>query len=401
MSTPVLLSPVTGKVLQPDGPDLMRDADGCRWPVIDGIPYLRVGRDALVQEAVDRLRAGDRDGALVALLGDQDAWWTGARPAAEALRELVRRRAALSLRDAMGLLAFGRVGDYFAHRWSDPTFLAGLALLEAHWRPAATSFELACGIGHYGRELARRGVSYSGGDVVFAKLWLARHWVVPATARLVCFDAAASWPVAGERHDLVLCHDAFYFLEPKAEILARLRDLAGPAGRLVIGHVHNQEADNLSAGHALATDEVARLFPGAAVYDDAELTRSLVEARAPVPAAPAALATAEAFGIEDRPLGAPQSGHAGGFAMPPRAAPLRLNPLYRPDHDGWSVAWPSDRYKAEYAARAPYPARLSAGEGTLLTALAQQGGGAPRDGATVSFDEAVRRRVLVDLPESW
>lgn len=397
MSAPALLSPVTGAALEPDGPALLRDIDGRRWPVVDGIPYLRVGRDALVEEAVGRLEAGDREGALVVLLGDQDDWWSGARPGEEARRELVRRRDALSLRDAMELLAFGRVGDYFAHRWSDPTFLAGLALIEAHWRPAETSFELACGIGHYGRELARRGVAYGGGDVVFAKLWLARHWVLPADARLVCFDAAAPWPVAGERHDLVLCHDAFYFLEPKADILARLRRLAEPAGRLVIGHVHNRDAANLSAGHALASREVARLFPEAAVYDDAELTQALVEARPPVPAALAELATAEAFGIEDRPPGSAAQAHAAGLGIPPAAAALRLNPLYRPDREGWSVAWPSDRYKAEYAARASYPPRLSADAGTRLGALAQ----ARPDSPVPFFDEAVRRRILVDLPESW
>lgn len=394
MNAPVLLSPVTGMALKPDGPDLLRDADGQSWPVIDGIPYLRVGRDDLVRDAVDRLETGDREAALVTLLGDQDDWWTGARPGPDALRELVRRRDALSLRDAMGLLAFGRVGDYFAHRWSDPTFLAGLALIEAHWRPAATSFELACGIGHYGRELVRRGVAYCGGDVVFAKLWLARHWVLPAAARLVCFDAAAPWPVLEERHDLLLCHDAFYFLEPKPAILAQLRRMADPAGRLVIGHVHNREADNLSAGHGLASGDVARLFPDAAVYDDAELTRALVEARPPVPATPAEIATAEAFGIEDRPPGT--ASHVPD--MRPEAATLRLNPLYRPDPEGWVVAWPSARYEAEYASRASYPVRLSAEEGAHWSALAQHG---PMGGGVRTFEEAVRRRILLDLPGSW
>ena len=64
MSRP-LLSPLTRAVLQPDGANLLRDADGRRWPVIDGIPYLRVGRDALAAEVVARLQSGDREGALV------------------------------------------------------------------------------------------------------------------------------------------------------------------------------------------------------------------------------------------------------------------------------------------------------------------------------------------------
>ncbi len=182
-----------------------------------------------------------------------------------------------------------------------------MALIEAHWRPTRTAFELACGIGHYGRELARRGVAFTGGDVVFAKLWLARHWVVPAKAALVCFDAAAPWPIADERFDLVFCHDAFYFLEPKAEILAALRALAGPDGRVAVGHVHNSAADNLSSGHAVSTADMARLFPDAAVYDDAELTQALVERRPPRAAPLAALAAVEAFSIEDARRGRPRT----------------------------------------------------------------------------------------------
>src|SRR3712207_9381940 len=74
-------------------------------------------------------------------------------------------------------------------------FRSGLALVEAHWREPSTAFELACGIGHHLREWSRRGLRVAGADVVFAKLWLARHWVAP-DAELACFDAGASWPLA-------------------------------------------------------------------------------------------------------------------------------------------------------------------------------------------------------------
>ena len=162
----------------------VRDAAGRRWPAPDGIPFLRVGREALASDALVRLDAGDRVGALVLLLADQDDWWRGATAEPAALRELVERCDTLSLREAMGLLAWGPVADYFAHRWSDPTFLAGLALIEAHVPAPAIAFELACGIGHHLRELSCRGSAVTGVDVVFAKLWVARHWVVPA-ARLL------------------------------------------------------------------------------------------------------------------------------------------------------------------------------------------------------------------------
>ena len=384
-----LQSPTTGGRLAAESPDLLLDVDGRRWPVIDGIPFLRVGRDALVHDAVDRLARGDREGALVTLLGDQDDWWTGEKPDASDVRRLIRERDRTSLRDAMASLAFDRVGDYFAHRWSDPTFLAGLGLLDAYWRPTADAFELACGIGQYGRELSRRGVTYTGGDVVFAKLWLARHWVLPPAARLVCFDAAAPWPLGQDRFDLVFCHDAFYFLEPKSDILANLRRIAGAAGRVALSHIHNSGADTLSAGHAMSADAVARMFPEAEVYDDDELTRAFVGARLPNSASLADLTTVEAFSVEDRPLpgGMPSIG-SGGPSLPSADAMLRLNPLYRPDADGFAVAWPSRRYEAEYAARATYPDRLSHDDHGRLSEPATR-----RD--------AARRGILVDLPERW
>ncbi len=377
-----LRSPVTGAPLIDDGSDLLRDADGRLWPRLDGISYLRVGRDDLVAEAVDRLQSGDRDGALVVLLGDQDDWWTGAPADPAAVRNLVANRLRLSLRDAMACLAFDRVGDYFAHRWSDPTYLAGLALLDAHWRPARSSFELACGIGHYGRELARREVDYTGGDVVFSKLWLARHWVLPPAARLICFDAAAPWPIADEQYDLVFCHDAFYFLDPKPAILAQLRSLVGRDGRLALSHVHNSGAANFSSGHALSAAEMADLFPHATVYDDAELTHAVVEARAPRSASWGALGSVEAFSVEESVDLSEGSQPADcGLSMPFDNAAFRLNPLYRPSGDDYAIVWPSERYAAEYAPRATYPSLIS------------------RDRTNAA--DAIRRRILVDLPERW
>jgi hypothetical protein len=122
---------VSGELV-PDTPHSVRDAAGRRWPAPEGIPFLHAGREALATEALARLDAGDAEGALVALLADQDDWWRGPTAEPAALRELVRARDRLTLRAAMALLAWGPVADYFAHRWSDPTFLAGLALVEAH-----------------------------------------------------------------------------------------------------------------------------------------------------------------------------------------------------------------------------------------------------------------------------
>lgn len=367
-----------------DTPHSVVDGAGRRWPVADGIPFLRLGREALAAEALARLDKGDREGALALLLADQDAWWRGDTADPAALSELVRRSAAMTLREAMRLLSWGPVADYFAHRWSDPTFLSGLALVEAHWREPATAFELACGIGHHLREWSRRGLRVAGADVVFAKLWIARHWVAPE-AELACFDAGASWPLAPCPYDLVACHDAFYFLEPKPAILAKLRAHVAPEkGVLAISHVHNRDWPNLSSGSAMTAAELASIFPDAALYEDAELTRALVERRAPHRAeTPADLARVEAFSLAEGPGLAPARPVAGRLALPPEGAPLRRNPLYA---ENGTVSWPSERYAREYGPHATYPLRTDCPERAIANA------------STAAW---ALRREMVDLPERW
>lgn len=373
-----LHSPTNGRELLPDGPHALTDGAGTRWPVVDGIPFLRAGREALAAAALECLDAGDRAGALALLLADADPWWDEPPPPEAELRRVVEDAGSLSLREAMARLGWGRVGDYFAHRWTDPTYLAGLALVEAHLGEANSAFELGGGIGHYAAALADAGLAVTMSDIVFGKLWVARHWVVPRQVELVCFDAALIWPVR-ERFDLVLCQDAFYFLEPKAEIAGHLREAA--ADVLLVGHVHNRDWPNYSAGAAVTAGELAALFPGARWYDDAELTRAAVEARAPCGQPPSELSDAEAFAVvlgggEPRPV-------AGRLGTPGEGARLRRNPLY--DAAG-NRRWPSERYGAEYGPRATYPEATAAPATATLTA---------------DTLPALRRRELVHLPERW
>ena len=388
-----LLSPETGRPLKADGRHALRDAgDGTRWPVIDGIPYLRTGRADLVAATLARLDAGRRDEALAGLLADQDDWWTGPPADPDALRDLVANAGRLTLREAVTRLGWGRVGDYFVNRWSDPTYLAGLTLLEAHWNDPLCAFELACGIGHYLRELSGRGVKVAGADVVFAKLWVARHWVVGRDAQFVCFDAASPhWPIADAPVDLALCNDAFYFLDDKPGVLASLRQTAGDDGWLAVSHIHNSGRPGFSAGKAMSAGDIEELFPDGLVYDDAELTRALVEARAPQPREPASLQRCEAFSLVAGPGMRPAPRPVvDGITLPLAGSALRLNPLYEPDGNGaYAIRWPSERYEAEYAERVTYPAH-SEGPKTL-----------DWTGGDASATERVRRREFVDLPERW
>lgn len=375
-----LYSPITGRPLVQDGHAL--SATGERWPIVEGIPFLRADRAGLANSVLVALDEGDDETAQVLLLGDQDNWAKTPPPSEAARRRLVREREALSFRDAMDLLAFGPVATYFAHRWSDPTFVSGLALAEAHWHDPRRVLELACGAGHFLREFANFAPQVTVGDLVFAKLWLAHHYVA-RDAALVCFDAAAPWPFARASADLVFCHDAFYFLPDKPHVVSEMSRV-GDGGRVLVGHTHNADVDNLSAGAPLKPDEYAALFGTALLYDDRELTLSAVEARAPCPSCIGSLkdVSALAFAGGLAALDIPRAA-SGGLTVPRMGAFLRRNPLYA---DG-NIVWPSDRYEREYGMLATYP--------RAVEAPAQAVAG------TQSVDALARRRVLLDLPERW
>ena len=285
-----LRSPATLQPLTPTGHALVHGGE--RWPVVDGIAFLRADRRALANEALGALDAGDPTRATVLLLGDQDGWARTAPPSEAARLEAVHRRDALSFRQAMDLLALGPVATYFAHRWSDPTFLSGLALAQSYWGAPRQVLELACGAGHYLRAFAGHADEVIGGDLVFAKLWLARHFVAPA-ATLVCFDAAVPWPFESNAADLLFCHDAFYFLPDKPRVAAEMLRVAT---RILVGHMHNGLVDNFSAGEAMEPAYYAALFPAPDLFDDRELTAALIEGRTPRRVSITDLATARLWG---------------------------------------------------------------------------------------------------------
>ena len=380
-----LRSPISGRPLHVEGPHALGDGAGERWPVIEGIAYLRAGSRARATTALELLDAGDPAGALALLLAENDGWWDEPPPPDAELRRLVADADGSeppTLREAMARLGWGRVGVYFAHRWSDPTFVAGLALTDAHWTAPRTAFELCCGIGQHLRALQAAGVAVTGGDVVFAKLWIARRWVLGADAELVCFDAdIAPWPVQGV-FDLTACHDAFYFLQDKAGVASRLRALSA-TGALVVSHVHNRDWPNLSGGAALTAGELSALFPNALSYDDQELTLAGAERRTPQPQGWATLGDVEAFSLAAGTAEAIDPKPADGpLSRPPLGAQLVINPLLTQD----GVAWPSERYREEYAPRVTYglhprpPARAE-----MCAVLA----------------DAAARRDLLHLPERW
>lgn len=363
-----------GAALVADTASTLHDGER-RWPVVAGIPWLRAGRDDVRERAVAALDAGDAERAAVVLLADADEWWDAPPPPEDRLRAALR---AGTLREAVDLLGFGRVGVYFLHRWSDPSWLAALAATAAHPPAGRPVVDLACGAGHLLRHLALHGHrDLTGIDVVFAKLWLARRFVLPAgaPAALVCADLTAPWPLApptGPRH--VACHDALYFLDGKAAVVAAARHHAGDGGAVLLGHCHNARHPAGRSGRPLDPEGWLALLPGATAYTEEELAAATPAGRGPQPAGAAALARTEAVTLAlDTGAAAPDPALLG----PAPSAALRRNPLYVDD----VRRWPGERWAAEYGPRA-------------AEYLPPRWKDLPRA-------DAVRRRLLVDLPEAW
>ena len=378
-AAPPIVVGMDGVELRADSAHTLTDGER-RWPVVAGIPWLRAGRDDARERAVARLDAGDGDGAAVVLLADADDWWDEPPASPAQLRAALRSR---TLREAVELLGLGRVGTYFLHRWSDPSWLAALALTAAHPPAGRAVVDLACGAGHLLRHLALHRApgdgDLTGIDVVFAKLWLARRFVLPpATAvTLVCADLTAPWPLPSPsepRH--VACHDALYFLADKQAFVAAARHHAGDGGVVLLGHCHNALHPAGRSGLPLDPEGWAALVPGAQCYTEEELTAATVGGRAPRPAAPAALHATEAVGLA---LDASDSAFEPALLGPAPGATLSPNPLYAGTPR--VRTWPHPRWAAEYGPRAA--------------------GYLPERWEPVPVPEAVRRRLLLDLPERW
>ena len=373
------------------------------WPVVAGIPYLRANRDQLRQHVLDALSAGDERQALVLLLADQDDFARIEPPDEASLNCLIDAVEAgrATLREAMVALRFGPVADYFAYRWSSPTYLSGLVLLDRFGGDLMLPVvEVACGIGHYLRDLALRGRTTVGVDVVFSKLWLARQFVVPAAVPLICGDVAAGFPLGPIPGGAVaFCHDAFYFLPSKAQVIRTLREMAGPAGRIVIGHAHNRDHDHGGvAGEPKTPAEYEAILPGCQLYDDAELARSAwTGERAPSRSA-AELAYSEAVALVADPSGKGELSSSQSLLDPVPGTRLQLNPLLT-DQDGTlTTAWPSERFRGEYEAASDYLIGEPTPDPSTIEAAER---GVVGRGTHPEVDRLARRRILLDLPERW
>ena len=376
-----LLSPHNGKRLTPHAPYLLSDGE-LLWPVVEDIAYLRPRHD-LRERAVALLQAEKKDEALLVLLQDQDRFAPLPPPDQETLRTLVGDEN-VGLREAMQMLNYGPVADYFAYRWATPTFLSGLALLQQTVRAGQPVVEIACGMGHFLSVLEANGASTVGVDLVFSKLWLARRYL-GIQGTLICGDIEQAAPLVTKQSASVFCHDAFYFFEHKLPIIKALRALAA-GGSLAVGHVHTNAVDHGVAGYPLAIEEyIAMASDDARFWDDTQLIDAWLHQEAVPNQSVRELQHSEAVAWTEGPI------NQALFPLDQPAAPLVRNPLLEDFEGIVRIQWPTERFQEEYEADAAY--LHSAQDLAELN-----------DPDSLSLERRnvlFRRRTLLDLPAQW
>lgn len=378
-----LRSPTTGAPLYKIDASILTDGEEF-WPCVDGIPFLRVGRKILRDSAISEIRNGNVLGALALLLMDRrDDSIPKADPAK--VRRVVE--SATNICAAMEGLGYGDMAPYIYHRWSLPTYLSGLALLESHAPQGASLFEIGCGSGHFLRAWTDASGQAIGADLVFSYLWLCRRFVAPL-AHLVCFDANGPFPLAAGCADICFAQDAFHYFSHKERVLDELRRVSA-TGIILLGHVHNAARQNYSPGTPLELEFYRKCIGAGAVYDDADLT---VAALTGAPATAAVndheLRQADAFSFA---CGSRPGLLKPFLTLPAPGKELRLNPRI----SNCGPKWP-DKFESEYAAGWDYLKNMRyRPEQTIATSVA---GG-------VIFNPAIERyareRLFLDLPADW
>jgi len=379
-----LRSPTRDRPLREVDPFILSDGEEC-WPCFDGIPFLRIGRDALRESVLAAIRDGRPLDGLALLLADRkDETIPPADP--ESARQVAGGVATVG--EAMHGLGYGGMAPYMYHRWCLPTYLSGLALLEAHAPEGATLFEVGCGLGHFIRSWIDNSGPAIGSDLVFSNLWLARRYVAPR-ANFVCFDANVSFPLASHCADVSFSQDAFHYFRMKEHVMHEMRRVAA-RGIVILGHVHNARHDNFSAGLPLELDAYLSYVRPSVVYDDEALTNAALTGTPAKPARlPAELEEIEAFAFacgEVADLKTPR------LTLPRYGTVLQVNPLIT-QH---GVSWPSARFEQEFSNGWNYWNDMRFPPQRIVDAAR-----AGKIGIDPECDWYIRRRVMLDLPEGW
>jgi ubiquinone/menaquinone biosynthesis C-methylase UbiE len=260
---------------------------GCyRYPIIDGILILKqqsgpadthdVRVAHLMAGAVElaRHRAMHVDAPL---LSGQGRWQRAIQSVAARgvplVGALVRRKSGLvgeaePKRDMpfaklLETLRPGLYAQYLYQRYANNSFLASVAplLLLGDLSPGQRILELTCGIGHSGFLIQALfpHLQLVATDHDFVNLSLARQHFVP-NALLVCLDAEAPLPFAGQSFGAVFCLDGFHYLRSKAALTKELDRVSEHEALWLFPHLHNAQVETFNPGIPLLPDQYGRCF---------------------------------------------------------------------------------------------------------------------------------------------
>jgi SAM-dependent methyltransferase len=435
-----LRCPCCGSALAP-ALDLAPTGDGIRdgtlkcdcyeYPVVSGIAVLRqIGPVSSTQnEAVQRLRLGDAQGALRWLLSVGSA---AGVPAAQAHSSsmLGRMRARFQTQETpapedeiIRLDSFEATlrasrprgyADYLMHRYANPSFLGAIApmivLGDACARtPRPRLLDLLCGTGHSSsvfRTLCPQ-VETVMADADYVNLFIARRYLAPGTAA-VCVDVELPLPFADAAFSGLFLLDGFHYVRSKVALLGEVDRVLASQGAWVFAHMHNADGNNVNPGAPLTATGYAkrvrfgqqRLLPETKLVEGVrrdgvlDLTNVIdVET----------LKTSDALtliGARDDSL---WRAHAPiDEAIARRADLLALNPLYRVERAGKGLlaraAWPSESLQKESSAALPmFSDTVELDAATLQQIAVARAGG----GLSEQVRKLVRTFVLVCLPECY
>ncbi|HZI80826.1 MAG TPA: methyltransferase domain-containing protein, partial [Vicinamibacterales bacterium] len=225
----------------------------CAFPIVDGIPVLIA--DDVTRSAIHALEAGRRDDARAALLG-LDAAGAGR------LRAVLADGTA-TYRLALEIISRDAEATYFVYHFSDPNYVLAETLVRVLGRErtrTARVLDLCGGSGHLTRVLGQvSDQPVVVADIYYWKLWLAQRFTSPGCAP-VCCDANAPMPFVDDSFSTVVLFDAFPYIWHKRLLAGEMLRLAGPAGTILMPHLHSSLAFNHSAGMTLTPAAYRDLF---------------------------------------------------------------------------------------------------------------------------------------------
>jgi SAM-dependent methyltransferase len=247
---------------------------GCaKHPVVDGIPILQHGPVGMFEhttgatqvegvtpaELVRLIATGRGSEALVQCLAPawRPRWFRVLEQRLSKLPKLARWRGRQEMekvlanrdsRTARDILRFyfrretlgPEVGDYFIHRFSQPRYLAALALTSNLTPSRKPVLDVGCGVGHLAHYLTRRRqpVKLIGVDMNFFQVWIAQHWVAPL-ARYACCNVADGLPFCSDSFSAVVVSDAYHYFPRRDQFNGEV-DRVAPGRMIVLTRVGNR-----------------------------------------------------------------------------------------------------------------------------------------------------------------